>query len=201
MYNLFGQFKDEGEKMLKIKKVDVKNCQLAKNLQAMIFPDEVSPLQIERGIKTNNPQNFIAFDGEGPVGIVGFYKSDDLQDHVLINWFGVLPQFRHNGYGTEILNWLIKKCKKREENYMTTYTEKGVNDSAIALYKKLGFAVKDYGCEEDIKHMKKLGISNNYVTCFLSLKGIKANFEFEKLNMHIAENMIEIEEIQKSVQL
>ena len=175
--------------MLTIKKVTKRNSELAKLLQATIFPDEKSPGQVNVGIETNNPANFIAFNGRAAVGIVGYYKEAELPEHLLINWFGVLPEFRNRGYGSAILKWLIKRGKRRNESYLTTYTEKGVNDAAISLYKKLGFAVIDYCNEEDVKNLQRRGVENNYVICCLELKKNGKKLNFEKINLQISKNL------------
>lgn len=175
--------------MLTLKKVTKRNSDLAKQLQAAIFPNEKYPMQVDIGIETNNPVNFIAFNGETPVGIVGYYKEPELPEHLIINWFGVLPEFRNLGYGSTILRWLIKSSKKRQEFYLTTYTEKGVNDASIELYKKLGFTIKDYSNKEDIKNLQHQGVDNNYVLCYLELKKKDEKLDFEKINLHISNDI------------
>ena len=183
--------------MLDFISVDMKNCDLAKRLQGLIFPVEKMPTQIDKGIETGNPANFIVYDGEQVVGIVGYYTNEDLPNHILINWFGVLPGFREKGYGTKIINWLIMLCRKRSEQYLITYTEKGQNDESISLYKKLGFEVKDYKNIEDVAKLTKLGVQNNYVSCCMNLKGKAVKEDFEKYNLHIADDILEIRSIKK----
>ncbi len=59
--------------MLKLIQVSNENSEIAKTLQAKIFPHDKSPEQVDFGIKTENPLNYIAFSKNQPVGIVGFY--------------------------------------------------------------------------------------------------------------------------------
>ena len=120
-------------------------------IQATIFPNEISPDQVDSGIETNNPQNFIAYHNEKPVGIVGFYTLENLPNHVLLNWYGVLPNERRQGYGRQILSLAIEKAKVLYQNvdYLTYYTSKSHNKEAIILYNNIGFTTKDYIAFQD----------------------------------------------------
>ena len=109
----------------------------------------------------------------------------------MINWFGVLKEYRNKGIGTKILKQLISICKQRKENYLTTYTDKFENSESVNLYKKLGFDVRDYVNVDDIKKFSKLGVKNNYVICCYKLKKCE-DIEFEKLNLKIYEDLMEM---------
>ena len=176
---------------MKFVEVNNSNKDLAIKLQAILFPSEKSPKQVIRGIKTNNPKNFIAYRYNKPVGIVGYYFEKNLPDHILINWFGVLKEYRNKGIGTKILKQLISICKQRKENYLTTYTDKFENSESVNLYKKLGFDVRDYVNVDDIKKFSNLGVKNNYVICCYKLKKCE-DIEFEKLNLKIYEDLMEM---------
>lgn len=79
---------------IRLNKVGEKDIKLAQRLQAEIFPNEKSPEQVERGIIYNNSINFIAYYKNEPVGIVGIYFQENLPEHVLLNWYGVLKKKR-----------------------------------------------------------------------------------------------------------
>ena len=174
---------------LVIKEVNEELLELATKLQAEIFPNEKSPKQIVTGIKTGNPKNFIAYSNGEPVGIVGYYFSKECPDHVLINWYGVLKQFRRKGYGVKIINWLIKTCKKLNYKYLTTYTDLKENKAAILLYKKMGFEVVNYCNAKDLQRIKDLGIKHKYVLVTKKLKRSK-DIDYKMVNLNIAENYL-----------
>ena len=115
----------------KLVKVDCDNMDLAVKLQANIFPDEQSPEQVKTGVLKGNPKNYIFYSDDKPVGIVGYYFMEKYPECVFLNWFGILPKFRHYGYGTKTLNLFIDICKKLPHKYLVAYTEQGVNDAAI----------------------------------------------------------------------
>ena len=172
--------------------VTEKNADLSIKLQAILFPKEKSPKQVIKGIKTGNPKNFIAYVDDKPVGIVGYYYDENIPNHIFINWFGVLPEYRQRGYGSLIINWLINLCKNLKGDYLTTYTDKVENSASVGLYKKLGFDVRDYKNQDDIGKFTKLGIENNYVVCCYKLSPCK-DIDFENLYLKVYDDLIEME--------
>ena len=173
--------------------VDKDNCKLDIDLQAELFPVEESPKQVYEGLKTGNPVNFIVYENDMPIGITGYYFDEKLPEHVFINWFGVLSEYRRKGYGYQIIEWLIKECKKLPVKYLTTYTDKIVNAASVRLYKRLGFSVRDYDNQEDINKFTNLGVENNYVACCLKLKDCE-DIEFQKFYLKISDDLLDMEE-------
>lgn len=179
--------------MIKLDIVSKENKELAKNLQAEIFSNEKSPNQIETGIKTGNPLNYIAYNDNKPIGIIGFYFQENLSEHLLLNWYGVIKQERRKGYGKDILLKSIKLAKSIYPNkkYVTLYTEKKANKIAIKLYKKLGFKLKKYNNKEDVKNLKKLHVKNDFVIGIFPLKNDKLP-NFEAINLNISKQLSEL---------
>ena len=179
------------KQIITLESVTLDNAQLAKELQATIFPNEISPKQVDTGIVTKNPQNYVAFyEGDDkPVGIVGFYLLENVPKHVLLNWYGVLPNQRRKGYGKEILSLAIKEARKlyKDADYLTFYTSKTHNKEAIILYKKMGFVVKDYCNEEDISNIAKVqaDYTNDYVIGIYKLTSASLP-DFKAINLNIA---------------
>ena len=172
--------------------VDKDNYKLDIVLQAELFPKEKSPKQVYEGLQTGNPVNYIVYKNDTPIGITGYYFDEKLPDHVFINWFGVLSGYRCQGYGHQIIEWLIKECKKFSVKYLTTYTDKIVNAASVRLYKSLGFSVRDYDNQEDINKFTSLGVENNYVVCCLKLKDCE-DIEFQKLYLKISDDLLDME--------
>ena len=83
-------------------------------------------------------ENIIGDNKSPNVNYTVFCSSKDLPQHILINWYGVLKEFRCKGFGSQILNWLIDLCKTKDEHYLTTYTHKIANCEACKLYKNDG---------------------------------------------------------------
>ena len=77
---------------MKFGEVNNSNKDLAIKLQAILFPSEKSPKQVIRGIKTNNPKNFIAYRYNKSVGIVGYYfeRARTMRTMVVIKIFLII---------------------------------------------------------------------------------------------------------------
>ena len=178
--------------MLKYIKVDENNKDLAIGLQAEIFSHERSPKQIEQGIKTGNPINYIVYNDQKPVGIVGYYKDANYPEHLFINWFGVVQSERRKGFGKSIMQWLIGQCKNTSAKYLTTYTEKIENYASVKMYESLGFEIRNYANQDDISKFAKLGKPNDYVVCCYKLKNCEP-IQFEKMYLKVYDDLIEME--------
>ena len=68
--------------------------------------------------------------------IIGYLNYSIMYEKAEINEIFVLNNFRNQGIGSKLLEYLLKKCKFCEN--ITLEVRKN-NDSAIALYKKYGF--------------------------------------------------------------
>ena len=140
--------------MVELKLVTEENRNLAKRLQAEIFVNDKSPEQIDRGILTGNPTNFLAFDGEKPVGIVGFYFKRELPKHVLLNWYGVLEGERQHGYGRAILHEAINTTGTIADNVIIV--ESVINGKCVYIENSFSMVAGVIDGVRKIKHLNKL---------------------------------------------
>ncbi|MGH4050919.1 MAG: GNAT family N-acetyltransferase [Clostridium sp.] len=101
--------------------------------------------QIEKPV-IQDDDNFISYMAEIDGKIIGKIHISIVGNEGFIYGFGVLPKYRENGYGREILKSTLDNLKKRDvENiFLDVATE---NKSALALYESCGFeeiSVMDY---------------------------------------------------------
>jgi GNAT superfamily N-acetyltransferase len=76
-----------------------------------IFPGEIHAegfwpeVAYKMAIEENNPRfaYYLALDRESVVGITGHYPPAGGKPQIWLGWFGVLPNKRRKGYGSEIL--------------------------------------------------------------------------------------------------
>jgi GNAT superfamily N-acetyltransferase len=118
----------------------------------------------------------------------GLYAYKEYLKDVFLNWFGVLPSCRGRGLGERIFKWTVLMAKRKGYKYFRLYTEKGDNDKAINLYRKMRMMEEVYNKEKWINNMivfskllngKKLRIWHNRFLgifpahCFYSDQPIK----------------------------
>jgi ribosomal protein S18 acetylase RimI-like enzyme len=106
-------------------------------------PIETTRAFVLENIQQGYPQLVAVFAGE----VVGWCdvtpKPRPIYAHVGVLGMGLLPQFRHQGIGTR----LIRQALDAAHGYGFSRIELAVrqnNESAIALYKKMGFVVEGF---------------------------------------------------------
>lgn len=141
-----------------IKLVDFNNYEEAIKIQNEIFPYEDGTINILASLdrelfmektkifyEDDNVKYYIAYINNEAVGITGIYHYQE--DEAWLAWFGILPQYRHKGYGEKLLEETIKIVKEQGYKTFRLYTDKVENAKAIKLYEKLGFIGEKYSVE------------------------------------------------------
>ena len=78
---------------------------------------------------------FVAFsDGK----IAGYIGAHNVLGEVYITNVAVFPEFRRNGMGKALVEFLVKKMKSENAEFVTLEVRKS-NINAISLYEKCGF--------------------------------------------------------------
>ncbi len=94
---------------LKYVEVDSNNLKVAVRIQNTIFPLEDGRQNYIEGI-TNDPYrkemvNYIVYNNEIPIGVIGLYSYNEYPSDVWLSWFGVLQEYRQKGYGSKIFDF------------------------------------------------------------------------------------------------
>ncbi len=135
---------------LKYIEVNTDNLELAVKIQNAIFPDEDGRQNYIEGI-TNDPYrkemvNYIVYDGEIPIGVVGLYSYNEYPDDSWLSWFGVLEEYRKKGYASTIFDFFEHIAKEKGYTSIRVYTDETF-DKAINLYEKKGMTKEYYSNE------------------------------------------------------
>lgn len=136
--------------ILKYVEVDNDNLELAIKIQNAIFPDEDGRQNYIEGI-TNDPYrkemvNYIAYDGENPIGVVGLYSYNEYPDSAWLSWFGVLEEYRQKGYASHMFDFFEDKSKEKGYTSVRVYTDDSF-DKAVLFYEKKGMIKEFYSNE------------------------------------------------------
>ncbi len=126
---------------MNIKYVEVgsNNLEVAVKIQNTIFPLEDGRQNYIEGI-TNDPYrkemvNYIVYDNEIPIGVVGLYSYNEYPSDAWLSWFGVLQKYRQKGYGSKIFDFFEELALKKGYTSIRVYTDDKF-DKAISLYEK-----------------------------------------------------------------
>ena len=124
---------------LKYVEVDSNNLELAINIQNTIFPLEDGRQNYIEGITNDSYRkemvNYIVYDNEIPIGVVGLYSYNEYPRDAWLSWFGVLQEYRQKGYGSKIFDFFENLALKKGYTSIRVYTDDEL-DKAILLYEK-----------------------------------------------------------------
>src|SRR5574344_1045729 len=96
---------------INFKKIDKDNLELACQIQNEIFPKE------------DARQNYIDYNGNNPIGVTGIYSYPEYPNIAWLGWFGILKQFRNEGYGGITLDKSIELAKNKGYKEFRLYTD------------------------------------------------------------------------------
>ena len=120
---------------IEIKKMTTSHIEEIAKLEKECFSSPWS----EDGLKTELNNNFacffVAFSGDEIAGYIG---SHNVLGEVYITNVAVFPEFRRNGVGKALVEFLVNKMKEENAEFVTLEVRKS-NLSAISLYEKCGF--------------------------------------------------------------
>lgn len=135
---------------LKYVEVDWDHLELAVKIQNEIFPLENGRQNYIEGI-THDPYrkemiNYIVFNEDVPIGVVGLYSYHEYPKDAWLSWFGVLPEYRGQGFGSQIFDFFERLSLEKGYTSIRVYTDDEF-DKAISLYEKKEMISEPYSNE------------------------------------------------------
>lgn len=124
------------------------------------------------GILDNSTPNdiwqvYLIKNDEETVGICGLYSLDQKTiEELWLGWFGILPDMRNKGLGSEVLKQLEIEAIKMGANYIYSYVDQ--EGKPLDFYYKNGF--------------ERIGTVNQYIE--------STNFKFDKENFESLEDHV-----------
>ena len=106
---------------------------------------------------------YLVYDNDNVVGITGLYSNEEISEtnSIWLGWFGVLEDFRSNGYGKQIFLDTIDMANdlknKYPIKYFRLYTSERDDAIALPLYNK----VMDIKEDDDKKEIPPLMVLKN----------------------------------------
>lgn len=131
-----------------------------------LFPESNSDEDYINYFDNKVKSNYYLVSNKGvPCAIVGWYEYDS--NNVFVGWFGVLEDYRKQGIGTKILEYIMGEVKKLNYKYLRVYTDKVVNYASTKLYDKY------FDIKENYTYPDKLGKTGNFIIYTKYLKDKK----------------------------
>lgn len=138
--------KDHLEQDIYYVKLNEENINKAKELQQTLFPEDEKSLQYFMDTIKNTNSNieyYLACFNKEVIGITGFYELPNYPDDIFIGRFGLLPDYRDNGFGKRIFLDTINMVYKLDKKYLRVI----VNNK---IHIKLDRLCKNYMDKEEV---------------------------------------------------
>ena len=170
--------------MIKHIKLNKDNLAFAIKVQNEIFPSEDATKMYTGMVNGENDNNyFLVYNGDTCIGVSGLsHVAGEVEDGFL-GWFGILPEFRRQGLGSEALRLLDETARDLGYRRMRVLfnTDTGFQGAKTFL-KVNGYTAEPYQCPRD-----KESLAGNYAILSRSLYNEKCE-PWNNRNLHISEN-------------
>lgn len=139
--------------MLNAHLVTAENLAIVLDMWHKIFPNEtlwcgfaLAENCFQKSLHDPYLRYYIHYNGDTPVGISGIYKEDAEPESAWLGWFGVLPEYRRQGFGTKIMDYFIQECRSLGKKYARLYTG-AENTIGQKFYEAYGYKGEPYTAE------------------------------------------------------
>lgn len=140
------------EERIRFIKITNENLELACEIQNSIFPEEDAREnfieQVNKDPYRKELDYYIVYIDENPIGVTGIYAYHEYPDDAWLGWFGILKEYRHNGYGGAVLDKTIELAREKEYKNFRLYTDEYAK-SAHKLYESRGLVGELYDNKDD----------------------------------------------------
>ena len=136
---------------LRYEKISENNIRVASKIQYEIFPNSSAYLKYLKEIQNKTldlPVDFLIFENDIPIGVVGLYEISKYKDTIWLSWFGVVEDYRYKGYGSQIFEDILNEAKKYNKDFLRLFTYEIWNYEAQDFYKK-HMQIEEYYTNKD----------------------------------------------------
>lgn len=135
------------EDQIRFVRISNDNLELACNIQNNIFPEEDARQnfieQINHDPYRKEMDYYIVYFENEPIGVTGIYSYHEYPNTAWLGWFGILDNYRKNGYGGIVLDKTIELARKKGYKEFRLYTDEYAT-SAHKLYESRNLIKEQY---------------------------------------------------------
>lgn len=140
------------EDQIRFVRISNDNLELACNIQNNIFPEEDARQnfieQINHDPYRKEMDYYIVYFENEPIGVTGIYSYHEYPNTAWLGWFGILNNYRKNGYGGIVLDKTIELARKKGYKEFRLYTDEYAI-SAHKLYESRNLIKEQYDNPDD----------------------------------------------------
>ena len=166
-----------------LKEITRDNLDEASRIQLEIFGPKngCAYLQYLLSFTTPTRTYYLVYHKNEVVGITGLYEDEFSAEEgvVWLGWFGVLPKFRHLGYGSHILMMTIDLARSKGYKMLRCYVHVKENKLGINLLERLMTFSEHYTAERKVKSV------DVYTKILDKSDGKKLNNRYLNLEWHV----------------
>lgn len=133
-------------------RINQENLNLACEIQNEIFPKEDARQNFIEQINCDPYRKeldyYIVYLEDIPIGVTGIYSYNEYPSDAWLGWFGILEQYRNNGYGGIVLDKTIELAREKGYTKFRLYTDEYAI-SAHKLYASRGLIKELYDNKND----------------------------------------------------
>jgi len=140
---------------MKFTRITEKNIELAHSIEKKIFPDYDALNNYKDSLKEGAKGEFYIIEEKGNnIGVIGLYSYDDYPLDAWLGFFGLLDEYRHQGYGAQAIQFFEGLARTWGFKYARLFTDTFDNDHAKEFYKEQGYKEEIYFNKEDPASLK-----------------------------------------------
>lgn len=126
------------------------NFDVALKIQNELFPSHSAYVNYREAVEklTDNVYWIVRHGGEN-IGICGLYYYAADTESAWLGWFGILKEFRRQGFGSMALSRFEEEAERRGFKFCRLYTDRFENEIAKKFYESNGYVCEQYINDED----------------------------------------------------
>ena len=106
------------------KTIDETNLSYALQIQHRVFNFKTAATDYLTSLNIDSQEVYwMVYKGDTCIGISGMSRSKEDPTCAWLKWFGVLPEYRYQGYGVKILQDLLNRCESLDYSTVRVQTD------------------------------------------------------------------------------
>jgi len=190
---------------IKLQQLNKKNLKNIAKIQYEIFEesqsvgycDYLEELKNNGKVGDDFARSYLILYKNKPAGVIGLIQYAKYPEDIFLNWFGVLPEYRDKGIGTNALLQIIKMARNYNVKNFRLFSYALWHKVAQNIYRKTMQLEEAYTNKKDNLILEKMGKTLVYSTSLIDKVSSKWNNKYLNLTSEIQLNERSINQLHK----